>query len=65
VRIHPDNPYFTFAPIRPEDGGAFTIEPGAPYVSRFRIITTDGAVDAALLDRLWNDFATPPDVTVQ
>jgi hypothetical protein len=61
MRIHPKDPYMAFAPVK---DGAFTIEPGTPYVTHFRFITTDGAPDAQLLDRLWNDYATPPEVTV-
>jgi hypothetical protein len=38
---------------------------GKPYMSHFRIITADGLPDAQLLDRQWNDYAHPPDVTVQ
>ena len=62
VRIHPDMPYFTFSP---QELGEFKIEPGTPYVSRYRIVTTDGAADKELLDRLWNDFATPAETTVR
>jgi hypothetical protein len=49
-----------FAPVK---DGPFTIQPGTPYVTRFRFITKDGPPDAALLDRLWKDYATPPLVT--
>lgn len=61
LRINPTDPFFSIAPV--QDSG-FTIEPGKPYVTRFRIVVSDGAADKALLDRLWNDYATPPVVTV-
>ncbi len=61
VRIHPDIPYFTYAP---EQMGDMSIEPGSPYVSRYRFITYDGEPDQDLIDRLWRDFAYPPGVTV-
>jgi hypothetical protein len=61
VRINPTDPFFSFAPVR--DGG-FPIVPGKPYTSRFRIVVTDGPPDKALLERLWNDYATPPTVTI-
>jgi hypothetical protein len=57
MRIHPNDPYMAFAPVK---DGPFTIQPGTPYVTRFRFITKDGPPDAVLLDRLWNDYATPP-----
>jgi hypothetical protein len=62
VRINPTDPFFSIAPVR--DSG-FDIAPGKPYVSRFRIVVTDGEPDKALLDRLWNDYAKPPVVTVK
>ena len=62
VRINPTNPFFSIAPVR--DSG-FDILPGKPYISRYRIVVADGGPDKALLDRLWNDYAHPPTVTVR
>lgn len=65
VRIHPSNPYFCFAACR---RGAFTIEPGAPRVTRYRIVAMDGPPDVARLEELWRDFAlrrTSPQVQAQ
>jgi hypothetical protein len=59
LRIHPDEPY---ASISPPKAGAFSIEPGQDYVTRFRIVSIDGAADATLFDALWDDYATPPSV---
>ncbi|HEY2156901.1 MAG TPA: PmoA family protein [Isosphaeraceae bacterium] len=61
VRLHPNMPYFCFAPMVL---GEFEIEPGKPYVSRYRIVVHDGPPDPKLLDRLWDDFADPPLVRV-
>jgi hypothetical protein len=61
VRIHPDDPYFNFSPTK---GMPASIDPGKPYVSHFRVVTFDGEPNAMLLERLWNDFATPPTVTM-
>lgn len=61
VRIHPDIPYFVYAPMQLGD---MVIEPGSPYVMRYRYITLDGEPDPEELDRLWNDYAYPPGVTV-
>jgi hypothetical protein len=60
LRLHPDEPY---ASIAPPKAGAFSIEPGTDYVTRFRIISLDGPPDADLLDALWDDYATPPEVS--
>jgi len=62
LRLHPKHPYMAFAPIK---DGPFTIEPGKPYVSRFRIVSFDGPLDRGLVERLWQDYATPPEVTVE
>ncbi len=54
VRLHPDMPFFSFAPTQLGD---FSIEPGQPYVARYRFIVTDGAPDRAMLDAFWNGYA--------
>ncbi len=59
MRLHPDEPFFNFAP---EQDGDFDIVPGRPYVSRYRFVVFDGETDAKLCDTLWNDFAEPVEV---
>jgi len=61
VRIHPDDPYFNFSPSKLGD---WRIDPGKPYVSRYRFVAFDGPAGRVELDRLWNDYASPPRVTV-
>ena len=61
IRIHPDDPYFNFAPSQ---AGRFEIAPGKKFVMRYRYVVADGPPDAKLLDRLWNDYAHPPQVKV-
>jgi hypothetical protein len=61
VRLHPNKPYFCFAPMVLS---SFTIEPGRPYVSRYRLDLHDGPPDAREIDRLWRDYAEPPRVRV-
>ena len=62
MRLNPDYPFLCFAPSQL---GEWTIEPGRPYVSRYRFIVADGPPDAAALDRLWNDYAHPIAVKVE
>lgn len=62
LRLHPEMPYFTFAPSQL---GLWTISPGHPYEARYRFVTFDGHPDPDVLDRLWADYAYPPAVTVQ
>jgi hypothetical protein len=62
VRIHPDTPYFNFAPTQL---GRMQIDPGSPYIARYRFITYDEEPNPDELNQLWNDYAYPPQVTVQ
>ena len=61
MRINPDDPFFNFAPSQL---GQFEIKPGQPYVARYRYVVSDGPADKVELDRLWNDYANPPHVTI-
>ena len=65
LRHNPTDPFIAILPATQSAGGAFDIEPGKPYISRFRFVTTDGPPNAQLLDRIWKDFATPAEVTVR
>jgi hypothetical protein len=62
ARLHPTEPFFCYAP---QQLGEFRIEPGKPYVMRYRFATADGEPDAKEIERLWNDYATPPKVEVK
>jgi hypothetical protein len=62
MRLHPTEPFFNFAP---QQAGDMEIKPGEKYVSRYRFVVHDGPADRAELDRLWNDYAHPPIVTVR
>jgi hypothetical protein len=61
MRLNPDDPFFNWAPSQL---GKFEIKPGEAFVSRYRFVVADGAPDKAELDRLWNDYATPPQITI-
>jgi hypothetical protein len=61
VRIHPNEPFFNYAPTQLGD---MSIEPGTPYVVRYRYITYDGEPDPDAIDRMWQEYAYPPGVTV-
>jgi hypothetical protein len=57
VRLHPNKPYFCFAPMVP---GGFEIAPGRPYVSRYRLDLHDDRPDPPSIERSWHDYAEPP-----
>src|SRR6185295_342475 len=50
LRIHPDEPFFNWAVPQ---GGDFTIEPGKPYVARYRFVVGDARPTAAQMTALW------------
>jgi len=62
VRIHPDAPFFNYAPVQLGD---MSIEPGSPYVVQYRHIIYDGEPDPDFIDRMWDDYAYPVGVTVK
>ncbi len=54
VRLHPKMPYFCFIPTVEKP---FKIEPGKPWVSRYRIVAEDGEPNAGKLDAVQRAFA--------
>lgn len=61
VRLHPTMPYFSVSPVVV---GPFTIEPGKPYITRYRFFAHTGKPHAAAIDQLWEDYAHPVEVRV-
>ncbi len=61
VRLHPWMPYFCFTPATL---GSFTIEPGKPYISRYRFCVYDGKLGQKAAECLWQDYARPPTVRI-
>ena len=61
MRLHPTEPFFNFAP---QQAGDMSIKPGETFTARYRFVVHDGPPDRAELDRLWNDYAHPPEVRV-
>lgn len=59
LRIHPDEPFFNWAVPQ---GGPFSIEPGTPYVARYRFIVTDGALGADVLETDWDAYGNPAEI---
>ena len=53
VRIHPNKPYFCFAP---SVQGKFTIKPGEKYISRYRYLVTSEDIEPEVIRRHWNHY---------
>lgn len=62
LRIHPDEPFFNWAVPQ---GGTFSIEPGKPYVARYRFVVADGRLTREDLDAAWTAYGAPPKVTLK
>jgi hypothetical protein len=63
ARIHPTTlPFFSFVPSHDE---AVSIGTEAPTVFRYRILIHDGHPMGDRNDRLWRDFAEPPQVRIR
>ena len=62
MRIHPKEPFFCFAPSQLGD---WQIEPGQPYVARYRFVVMDGEPDRALLDAYWAGYADPAEPVIE
>jgi hypothetical protein len=41
----------------PPQLGEFEIEPGKPYVAKYRFVVSDGEPDAKDIDRMWGEYA--------
>jgi len=61
LRIHPDEPFFNWAVPQ---GGDFAIEPGKPYVARYRFIVADGTLTADEMNAAWSAYGEAPKVTL-
>ncbi len=55
MRIHDSEPFFNWAPPQMGD---FSIEPGKPYVSRYRFVVSAGS-HVPLMDAWWGEYAEP------
>jgi len=62
LRVNPDDPFICWSPSQL---GEWSIEPGKPYVARYRFAVFSAVPDVAEIERLWNDYAEPPKVTVR
>ncbi|MEQ1853665.1 MAG: PmoA family protein [Chthoniobacteraceae bacterium] len=54
LRLNPKNPQLCIAPSQ---DGDWAIEPGKPYVSRYRFLVFDGLPDPVWIDAQWNAYA--------
>lgn len=63
MRIWPEgHVFFNFCPIQKTD---WTLLPDKDYVLRYRLCIYSGKISAEMAERFWQDFAHPPEVTLE
>jgi len=63
MRIWPEgHVFFNFCPVQNRD---WTMEPWKEYVLKYRLYVYEGSIGAEKAERLWQDFAYPPKVTLE
>ena len=62
MRIHPKEPFFCYAPSQTGD---WQIEPGKPYVSRYRFVVSDGPPEREKIEQIWQAYAHPPRAVIE
>jgi Methane oxygenase PmoA len=54
LRLNPKNPQLCIAPSQ---DGDWSIDPGKPYISKYRILVFDGAPDAKWIEAQWSAYS--------
>jgi hypothetical protein len=49
----------------PTQNRSLETRPGRPFVLKYRFVALDGQPDSKLFDRLWSDFANPPQIEIR
>ncbi|UCG56268.1 MAG: PmoA family protein [Phycisphaerales bacterium] len=63
MRIWPEGQvFFNFAPSQ---AGDWVMEPGVDHVFRYRVYVHGGKIEVADAERIWHDYAAPPEVQVK
>lgn len=62
MRIWPEPDNYVFFNFCPSQAGAWEMKPGADHVFRYRMYVHQGKVEVPVAERIWNDYANPPEV---
>ena len=65
MRLWPEPTNYLFFNFCPSQLGAWEMKPGEDHVFRYRWYVHEGKPDVAEIERIWNDYANPPQVTVE
>jgi len=62
MRIWPEPDNYVFFNFCPSQAGAWEMKPGEDHVFRYRMYVHQGKIVVADAERVWNDYANPPQV---
>ena len=63
MRIWPEgHVFFNFCPVQKAD---WTLLPDKDYILKYRLCIYSGKINAEMAERFWQDFAHPPEVTLE
>lgn len=65
MRIWPEFENQVFFNWAPSQLGDWVMEPGKDYIFRYRLYVHEGKVNVADSERVWQDFAEPPEIKVE
>jgi hypothetical protein len=65
MRLWPEPTNYLFFNFCPSQIGAWEMKPGEDHVFRYRWYVHEGKPEVAEIERIWNDYANPPQVTVE
>jgi hypothetical protein len=65
MRLWPEPTNYLFFNFCPSQLGAWEMKPGEDHVFRYRWYVHEGKPDVAEIERIWHDYAEPPEVTVE
>ena len=65
MRIWPEPDNYVFFNFAPSQAGEWVMEPGKEYVFQYRLFVHEEKPDVEEIERVWNDYANPPKVTVE
>ncbi len=65
MRLWPEPNNYIFFNFAPSQLGAWEMKPGEDHVFRYRWYVHEGKPDVAQIERIWNDYANPPQVKVE
>ena len=65
MRLWPEPDNYIFFNFAPSQAGPWEMKPGEDHVFRYRWYVHEGKPDVEQIERIWNDYANPPQVRVE